>query len=150
MKKIKIGFLVILCLFMVGCGNETKEVATLDDFNTTAVNKNFVVSIEDYSNVDYVEEAREATLDDIKIEMFKYTDNDSAKKVQDEHIDSFNLLKSTGAAEVKDKGKNYYKYSLVSNGYYMISSRVDNTLIFCKTSLDNKDIVDSIFDELGY
>ena len=65
-------------------------------------------------------------------------------------LDSFNLLKSTGASEKKDKGDNYYKYFLISNNYYMVSSRVDNTLIFCKTLLTNKEEVDKVLDELGY
>ena len=48
------------------------------------------------------------------------------------------------------KGKNYYRYELVSNGYYMINTRVDNTLIFCKVMLNDKETVDEILDELGY
>ena len=39
---------------------------------------------------------------------------------------------------------------LISNGYYMISSRVENTLIFCKTNLDNKATVENVLGKLGY
>lgn len=151
MKKLNICLLVIVCLFMVGCtSNKTKETTTLENFSTELSNNNFQVVLKDYSNIDYIVESRVGTYNDIEIEMIKYTDSSYADKVHGEHIESFNLLKSTGAAEVKDKGKNYYKYSLVSNGYYMISSRVDDTLIFCKTSINNKDLVDSIYTNLGY
>jgi len=103
-----------------------------------------------YQNVDYIVGSKIAKYDDIEIELVKYTDSDYAKKVQDSQIESFNLLKSTGASEKKNKGSNYYKYVLISNGYYMISSRIDNTLIFCKTSLGNKGAVEKLFNELGY
>ena len=35
MKKLSISLLLIICLFMTGCGEpKTKELITLDDFNT--------------------------------------------------------------------------------------------------------------------
>ena len=84
----------------------------------------FTVSdnMSNYSNVDYIVEAKIAVIDDIEIEMVKYTTNDYATAVQDKQIESFNLLKSTGAHEDKEKGSNYYKYVLVwrntDAGYY--------------------------------
>ena len=87
---------------------------------------------------------------DIVIEMIVYDNADDAEKVLEEHIKSFNLLKSTGAAEKKQTGDNYHKYFLISNNYYMVSSRIDNTLIFCKTLVTNKESVDKVLDELGY
>lgn len=150
MKKFKICFLIVMCLFIVGCSNESKEVVTLEQFSTVTSEKDFVVVLQDYSKVDYIEEARKATLNGIEIEMIRYTDSEFAEKVQEEQIDNFNLLKTTGAYEEKDKGSNYYRYALVSNGYFMINTRVDNTLIFCKTLLENKESVEEIFDELGY
>jgi hypothetical protein len=59
-------------------------------------------------------------------------------------------MKSTGAIIKKDSGKNYYKYTMISNGYYLVTSRVDNTLIFTKTLLKNKDLVDSVLEEIKY
>ena len=82
--------------------------------------------------------------------MIKYTDNESAEKVLEGHIESFNLLKSTGASEKDTKGDNYHKYFLVSNNRYMISVRVENTLVFCKTLITNKETVDKVLNELGY
>ena len=153
MKKLGICFLIIMCLFMTGCGEpKEKEVATLDEFNTIAVNNNFVVSdtINTYSSVDYILEAKKAIYGDIEIEMIKYTDNESAEKVLEGHIENFNLLKSTGASEKDTKGDNYHKYFLVSNNRYMISVRVENTLVFCKTLITNKETVDKVLNELGY
>ena len=153
MKRISIYFLLIVCLFVTGCGTDkVKEVATLDKFDNVSVNNSFVVNdnMESYKNVDYIVEAKKAVLNDIEIEMIKYTSSDYAKTVHDGQIDSFNLLKNTGAYEEKNKGSNYYRYVLVSNGYYMVSTRVDDTLVFCKTLLVNKETVEKIYEELGY
>ena len=106
--------------------------------------------LEDYTGVSYINEARIASMEGVEIQMINYTEAKYAEKVQNEQIESFNLLKTTGAWEKKDSGKNYYRYEIVSNGYYMINTRVDNTLIYCKTLLENKDTVQSLFNELGY
>ena len=39
---------------------------------------------------------------------------------------------------------------MVSNGYYVVSSRIDNTLVFCKTMLKNKEKVEAILDSMNY
>lgn len=152
MKKISVYLLIIMCVFLTGCGNKEKVATTIDTFITTAEGNNFTVTdnMETYKNVDYIVDSKIATLDDIQIEIVKYSDSDSAIKVQNSQIESFALLKNTVAHEEKDKGKNYYRYVLVSNGRYMISSRVDDTLIFSKTLLENKEEVEKVLNSLGY
>ena len=152
-KKRFIYLLFIFCLFMTGCGDDkTKTVATLEQFTDITTNKGFVVNdiMNIYENYDYILEAKKAIYEDVEIEMVKYTDSSYADKAQENHIDSFDLLKNTGAHSKKDKGDNYYSYSLVSNGRYMVSTRVDNTLIFFKIMLEDKDLVDEILNQLGY
>ncbi|MGN1358102.1 MAG: hypothetical protein ACI4WU_01910 [Bacilli bacterium] len=143
---------LVICLILTGCGGGSKEVKSTSDFDTVASNNGFTVNdnMSTYSGNDYITGAMVATTSDITIEMVIYDSVENANKVQEGQIDSFNLLKSTGASEKKDKGDNYYKYFLISNNYYMVSSRVDNTLIFCKTLLTNKEEVDKVLDELGY
>lgn len=143
---------LVICLILTGCGGGSKEVKSTSDFDTVASNNGFTVNdnMSTYSGNDYITGAMIATTSDITIEMVIYDSMENANKVQEGQIDSFNLLKSTGASEKKDKGDNYYKYFLISNNYYMVSSRVDNTLIFCKTLLTNKEEVDKVLDELGY
>ena len=124
---------LVICLILTGCGGGSKEVKSTSDFDTVASNNGFTVNdnMSTYSGNDYITGAMVATTSDIIIEMVIYDSVENANKVQEGQIDSFNLLKSTGASEKKDKGDNYYKYFLISNNYYMVSSRVDNTLIFC-------------------
>ena len=151
MKKIYILFLLFICVFITGCGGTKTSVdgntfAEIGFSNGLIVNDNMV----SYADEEYIINAKKANRDDLIIEMIIYDSEDTADKVQDNQIKTFNNLKNTGATVKKNKGKNYYSYSLVSNGYYMISSRVDNTLIFYKTTLDNKDTVVNFLEKLGY
>ena len=152
-KNLIICLLFIMCLFITGCGEDKiKTAATVDDFSNVLVSKGFTVvdNMNAYSGVDYILEAKKAVYDDIEMEMIKYTDSDTANKVQENHIESFDLLKSTGAHAKKDKGSNYYSYALVSNNRYMVTTRIDNTLIFCKVMVEDKEFVEEILESLGY
>ncbi len=153
MKKF---FILFICLFLlVGCtkeSKESKEVRSISDFENASINAGFSVSdnMNKYVGVNYITSAWVATLDDISLEMVVYTDTDNLKKVQDEQIESFKLIKNTATTEHKEKGSNYYKFWMISNGYYMVSSSVDNTLVFCKTPLGNKEKIEVVLDNLGY
>ena len=109
MKKLSICLLIIISLFITGCGNKTKVAITLEDFSQAATDKHFVVMLEDYTGVNYINEARVASMEGIEIQMINYTEAKYAETVQNEQIESFNLLKTTGAWEKKDNGKNYYR-----------------------------------------
>lgn len=153
MKKVYLLLILSLGIILTGCtSNKSKEVKSLDDFNNVSTNNGFTVSdnMNTYQDKDYITGASIATLGDITIEMVTYDNNESAKKTQDNHIDVFKSMKGSGAVMNSDKGKNYYKYDMVSNGYYMVSERVENTLIFSKTQLENKDKIETILNELGY
>ena len=152
MKKISLFILVVFCLVLTGCNNKTKEVHSLDDFEEACVSDGLTVNdnLVNYSDSSYITGAKIAKNDDITIEMVTYDSIDKAKEVQERQIDSFMTLKSTGAIIDKDKGKNFYRYSMISNGYYMVNSRIDNTLIFAKVLLDDKDTINNILDSIDY
>ena len=149
----KIFLFLVLILFVSGCAsNEVKYATDVNNFESVVLKNGFSISKKDdaYYGIDYIIDHTMVTRDDIIIEMIVYSDNENADSVQKKHIENFDLLKSTGAQAVKEKGKNYYHYSLISNGRYMLSTRVDNTLIFCKVLLKDKKIIDSIIQEIGY
>ena len=151
MKKISLVFVLVMLLLVTGCGNKTKEVKSLNDFYNVASGKELIVSDNMGSyTADYIKEAMVASKDDLSIEMIAYDTEDSASTVQDSNIDAFMTRKSTNAVIKKEKGENYYKYTMITNGYYLVSSRVDNTLIIVNTPVKNKDLVDSVLDSLGY
>ena len=149
MKRKYLLLLVIFCMLISGCSNsnKTKDVKTSGEFNTVALNNNFTI----YENTNYILEAKIAKINENDaIEMVIYKDVDSAKKVQEKQVEQFSVRKNTGASIDKDKGSNYYKYVMISNNMYMVSSRIDNTLVFCMTSLNNKDSFSKFIDQLGY
>ena len=149
----KIFLLLVLVLFITGCSsNVTKPAKNVNDFETAAENKGFTVEkdCKDYDGVSYIYEYGKIMTGESKVEMIVYSDSEKADAVQKTHIESFDLLKSTGAQAKKEKGKNFYHYSLISNNKYMLSSRIDSTLIFCKVDLADKDLIESLITELGY
>ena len=151
MKKVKI-LLVGLCLLLItGCAGSVKDAISSDTFRSVAEKNDLVIAdnMESY-DADYIKEALLATGDDLSLEMIVYDTEDNAITIQDSHIKAFSNMKSTSEIVKKYKGENYYKYTMISNGYYLVTSRVDNTLIFTKTLLKNKDVVDSILNEIGY
>ena len=152
MKKYTILLLTIFCLFLTGCGNnKVKEVKTLNDFEEICTNNEFTV---DDNMLNYTDKeitgAKIAKFDNEHIEMVIYEDDKYAKKVQDGHIDDFMKIRNTMVTVDKDKGKNYYNFKMVSNGYYWISTRIENTLIFGKVPIDYKEKVDTVLNSLGY
>lgn len=149
MKKLA---LIVLVLFMTGCSsNKVKTAVNINSFENVVLSNNLSINkgSTSYDNVSYITDYSQVILGEA-FEMIVYSDSEDADKVQKSHIESFNLLKSTAAQEIRDKGKNYYHYALISNGRYMVSTRVDNTLIFAKVLLQDKDTVDNILNELGY
>lgn len=154
MKKNYFILLILIMAFITtGCGNsKMKEVTDVESFTSEATTDGFTVSdnSDTYQEYDYILSSTLAIVDEVNIEMVVYDTADNAKKSQEQQIEKFNLLKSANAIIKKDEGKNYYRYTMVSNGQYMITSRIDNTLIFCKTNTDNSSKVEKLFDDLGY
>ena len=150
MKKIVLGIIV---LFLVcGCGNKEKVAKETSDFETVCSNNKYVSKdiMEEYRSKDYITKAVKCTINEGELEMIVYDTDETAKKIQDKQIEIFNNLRSTGNIIKKETGKNYYKYTMVSNGYYMVSSRIDNTVIFTKITLDEKENIDELLSDIEY
>ena len=153
MKKFSFCLLFIMCFFITGCGEpKSKEVTTLERFTEVAENNGFVVidNSDDYFGIDYIIDSRKANVGDSEIEMVVYDNSENADRTLKQHIESFATLKSTAAAQKDVEGENYHTYFLVSNNRYMISTRVENTLIFSKDMVENKDLIENVINELGY
>lgn len=153
MKKSFLLFELLIFVFITGCGsNETRVASNLERFNNVATLEGFNVqdNMKSYKNANYIAGAMIGSIGDTTIEMIIYNSSDDASKIQENQIENFNLLKATGATIEKEKGSNFYEYQIISNGYYMMSSRIDNTLIFCKVPLIYKDKIQKMIETLGY
>ena len=150
----KLFLLLLTCLFITGCGsNETREATTAETFDTAVQNSGFTTktNLDRYNGVDYIKESVLATYEEgVEIEFIVYSSSDYAEQVQEQQISSFSTLKSTGAFVEKEKGANYYDYTLISNNRYMATTRIDNTLVFAKVKLEYRDLVENLINSLGY
>ena len=62
----------------------------------------------------------------------------------------FENSKSRSSIETNVSMKNYSKYTLLSNGKYMVISVINNTAIYVNVEESHKEEVDNILNELGY
>lgn len=62
----------------------------------------------------------------------------------------FEAYKDNSSVETNFNGKNYSKYTLNTNGQYMLLSKIDNTVIYLKVDSENKDSINKLMKELGY
>ena len=150
MKKIII--LLFAILLITGCSsNKELNEFTTNSFYDAATKYDLEVTsnVENYLDIEKYADAHIAKKDNkINIELVKYTSEENAEEIVKSHIRSFNMLKSTGASEINETGKNYHKYVLVSNNYYMVSIRINESVLFCKTKIDNKETVENVLKEL--
>ena len=153
MKRISLICLVVICLLLVGCGSkEVKEVKNLDNFQTLMLNADFSVNnnINNYQEYDYITGSYLAVKDGYTIEMVTYDNEDSAKKAYNNLTKKFKEMKASGATADTSKGANFQTYKMISNNYYMVTSRVDNTMMFTKAPLEYKDEIDKLYTDMGY
>ena len=64
--------------------------------------------------------------------------------------DMFEKSKKNISSESSVSIGNYAKYTLSSNGDYMVASQIDNTFVYAKVKEENKEKVKSLLKELGY
>lgn len=158
MRKGKVLLLGVICLLLVGCGTkskdkeESKETTLINNFEKASVKNEFIFLDNKGSYLDNnnVINAKKAILDDVVVEMVIYKDKKSAEKAQDEQIKNYKNEANESAKEKKKEGKNSYKFILEYDNFYIVSSRIDNTIVFCRTVNQNKKKVDAVLKELKY
>ena len=152
MKRINLVCLAIICLLLVACGGGSKNVSTLEKFKEITLNNDFSVNdnLNYYQNYNYITGSYVAANENYTIEMVTYKDKDSAKKSFENITNKFKEMRGSGATPKTSKGDNYETYKMVSNNYYMLATRVENTIIFTKAPLTYKDTVDKVFNDMGY
>ncbi len=156
MKSKKL-LLIITCiftlLFVTGCG--TKEAITTEKFNKIAEEEELIITDakDQFEDKTYVKDASIASnVAGWQIEFYTFEDEDSAKEMYASNKSNFEETKedSKANAETNIEGKNYQKYTLSANDYYMHICRVDNTVIYLKVPDKYKDDVKNIIKKLGY
>ena len=134
-KSMIIGIVAIVAVVLITIGgvvftklNKEKPSIDAQTFKTTMEEKGYqlVDAKSQFSEYDYIEKVYLAA--DRK----------------------FENSKSSSSIETTVNGKNYSKYTLLSNGKYMVISAINNTAIYVNVEESHKEEVDNILNELGY
>ena len=134
--------------------NKEKTSITASDFYTTMSQKEYNVqdSSNQFSEYNYVKQAYIAVSknNSYQIEFYELEDDSYATQFYNNIKSIFESSKGTNSVESNVELKNYSKYTLSSNGKYMIVSRIDNTVIYVNVDNNYKDAVNSLLKDLGY
>lgn len=134
--------------------NKEKTSITASDFYTTMSQKEYNVqdSSNQFSEYNYVKQAYIAGSknNSYQIEFYELEDDSYATQFYNNNKSIFESSKGTNSVESNVELKNYSKYTLSSNGKYMIVSRIDNTVIYVNVDNNYKDAVNSLLKDLGY
>lgn len=152
MKKSNILLFLAVCIFSLffatGCGNKT--ALTVDQFKSISEKAGYKVEeVKDFQLKD-VQSVTLAKGKDYQVEFYQTNDNSSAVYLYNINRDMFEKSKKNISSESSVSIGNYAKYTLSSNGDYMVASQIDNTFVYAKVKEENKEKVKSLLKELGY
>ncbi len=85
-----------------------------------------------------------------KIEFYEFSNVDYAISFYNTNKNTFELTKGNASAETSVDLNNYAKYTLSSNGKYMVVSRIEDTVIYSSVDDQYRDVIKEILKEIGY
>lgn len=152
-KKILFGIMCVLTLLLTtGCAL-SKDSLTGEEFTKISDEKGMITADvkEQFAGYDYVLEANVAVSQEgWQIEHYVLETKEDAKTMYSKNKSDFEKFSdSKNVSSVVEVG-NYTKYTLETGEYYMVLSRVDNTLLYVKVPVNNKDSAVKLIDALGY
>lgn len=134
--------------------NKEKTPITASDFYNIMSQKGYIVqeASNQVSSNYYIKQSCIAISEDYtyQIEFYELIDDSYATNFYNNNKSIFESSKGNAAIETNVGLKNYQKYTLSSNGKYMVVSRIGNTVIYIETADENKDTIKSILEEIGY
>lgn len=147
-----VATIIITCVF--ASLNKEKTSMTAEAFKTKMEEKGYHIidAIEQFAAYDYVKKAYLATSEDYsyKIEFYELEDDNYATLFYNNNKAILEASKGSASAENSIAIKNYAKYSLSSNGKYMVVSRINNTVLYVSVEETYKDAVKGIIEEIDY
>lgn len=160
-KSMIIGIVAIVAVVLIIIGgvvfiklNKEKPSIDAQTFKTTMEEKGYQLADakSQFSEYDYIEKVYLAADSKFsyQIEFYQLVDNDNANQFYITNMTKFENSKSSSSIETTVNGKNYSKYTLLSNGKYMVISVINNTAIYVNVDESHKEEVDNILNELGY
>lgn len=161
-KGAKIAIIIVVCVLVIAAivagvfiiANREKPAKTAEEFDSIMEEKGYRIinAIAQFSGIDEIKSADIALEDDAnyQIEFYEIVDEDTAKQFYESNKKIFEESKGDTSVYTDVSGKNYAKYTLTTDGKYMVISRIDNTVIYISIDSAYKDVVSDILKELGY
>ena len=149
MKRVLSLTLCVLLLSVLLMGCSPKTVLSAADFQTKMEKKGFTVQDVTATTPGIGKSVMIAYNTSFQVEYFELSSQSDAKGV-------FENNKTIVSNQVSSKSttsttaSNYDTFTLTGDGQFFMLTRVDNTVLYCLTSSDNKDEVKEIFEYLGY
>jgi hypothetical protein len=152
-RILKVSVILLTCLLIIGCSN--KKELTDHEFREKAENLNFeVTNISNHTDKTTTKKAFLASSTNFSVEYYIAKDEKSSDIIFDLKKNEFakyeNKVYESGFEVTKDAGNDYYKYTLKTDEFYSIISKIKNSVMYGYTKPDNKKEMDMFFKEMGY
>lgn len=150
LKKLSLFLLVILlCVSLVGCGE--KVAKTPEEFNDFMESKDFSVADSTLfvQTVVTAETALTALNDNYEIDFYELDCNETSKEFYNLNKEAF-LNEESSNTTTEITGSNFDYFDMTNDSGFRMTSRIDNTVIYCYTEAEYKDEVIKLVKELGY
>ena len=151
MKRKYLVVLLLVLFTLTGCaiskkalnGDEIKNKVEDMGIKVTDIKSSF-------SGMDHVINAYKFGNSNYYIEYLEISDVEKAKIIFQNNKERIDSNRNGSYTNMSTSGNNYETYELVSDGYYMYISRVDNTLIYADDKVEYEKEVKKLIEDLGY
>lgn len=139
-------------------GSDKKEI-TAEEFKNVISAKNFTINVpQDALTEEAITNAgitkgyltREIEDQEYRINFFEFKDENSEQYLYYDAINTIRLEDNGNIKETLEKSMNHTKYTALTNGKYMVVSRIGNTLIWATIDADEKQKLIDLLNEIGY
>lgn len=149
-KKLSLFLLVILlCVSLVGCGE--KVAKTPEEFNDFMESKDFTVADSTLfaQTVVTAKTVLTALNDNYEIDFYELNCEETSKEFYNLNKEAFKSEDSSNfSTEVN--GSNFDYFEMANDSGFRLTSRIDNTVLYCYTEVEYKDEIIKLVKELGY
>ncbi|MBR5239016.1 MAG: hypothetical protein IKW04_00380 [Clostridia bacterium] len=142
--------IVLFCLF----GN--KHPVSVENFESIAKDYGYQVAVDRNleSRYDHVQSVRIAldSPDDYQIDLYVLINEDYAKQVFETNKIQLQQLADSSSSKVSSSVSvfNYDKYAASTSDSYLYVARIDNTVVFAKTGIEDQSEVEAFINAIGY
>ena len=155
-KTLRTLLIFAICLTslfcLAGCGKK-KTAKTADEFYTLMTEKKFVIkdSKSEYSSHNEIIRSYVAAPSDLSYQI-EFLELDSDSSAKNMFASNQRIFQDTSSNKIESSvsASNYDKYTIEVDEKYKVISRIDKTLVYVDSSIQYKDNVNKLLEELGY